>query len=455
MLLTISSEISGSKQGNRTIPGIRKIRRKATRTEKKLKRPAPEPTSSRNGFPPSIVKDRSSASARIVKKIEDPAPKKSRVGDAFAQSHPNKHRLKRASKEQKIDATLSPSSSLEPTNLSKRAKDRLAADDAEIAALEAALGVKGKKKLPKSFEEDGLDVLLEGLEEDPDGQENLKKRKRNEEEDWLQEKRKKARVADRDAEAAALEVSSSDDKDTGSSFGGLSDGENAFGEESEGYLSSEDPDDVTSTAMPAQRGIREDPYRAPATSATPAPKYVPPSLRTQTAVETEDLSRLRRHMQGLINRLSEANMLSILGETETLYRSHPRQHVSSTLLDILAGLLSDPSTLQDTFIILHAGFITAVCKTIGIDFGAQVIQRVDEEFQANYGVDADGKLKDKKLINLMSLMSQLYTFQMVGSKLLYDYIRLFLEDLSEDAAELLLKIVRSKIYLFLLPSTSS
>ncbi|KAL9576446.1 MAG: hypothetical protein Q9212_007090 [Teloschistes hypoglaucus] len=444
------SETSASKQRNRTIPGIRKDRRKAARTEKKLKKPAYEPTASRDGFRTSIGKNRSKDPATIVHKTEHTTLKKARVGDALGQSQPKSPQPKRVPKEQKIDLTPSLSSSPEPRNLSKGVKDRLAADDAEIAALEAALGVKGKKKLPKSFEEDGLDVLLEGLEDDVDGRGGLKKRKRSEGEEWLEEKRKKARVTDHDAKAAAVEVYSSDDEDTGSSFGGLGDGEDASddeipsaGEESDGYLSSEDLDNFASTATPAKKATRENPYHAPATSATPAPKYVPPSLRTQTASESEDLSRLRRRMKGLINRLSEANILSILGDIESLYRNQPRQHVSSTLLDILVGLLSDPSALQDTFIILHAGFVTAVYKMIGSDFGAQVIQRVDEEFGANYVVNADGRLKDKKLINLMSLVSQLHTFQMIGSKLLYDYIKLFIKELSEDTAELLLKILRN------------
>lgn len=460
-MLTNCSETSGSKQRNRTIPGIRKDRRKAARTEKKLKKPAYELTASKNGFHNSTVKNHLKGSVKIVQKAENTTPKKSRVKDALEQSQPKKHQPKRLSKDQKTDATPSPSPSPEPRIVSKGVKDRLAADDAEIAALEAALGVKGKKKLPKSFEEDGLDVLLEGLEDNLDGRGNLK-RKRNEGEEWLQEKRKKARVADCDAEAAAVELSSSDDEDPGSSFGGLSGGEDAFGddvpsadEESDGYFSSEDLNDDKSTATPAEKRIRENPYHAPATSATPAAKYIPPSLRTQTASETEDLSRLRRQVQGLINRLSEANILSILGDIESLYRNQPRQHVSSTLLDILVGLLSDPSTLQDTFVILHAGFVTAVFKMIGSDFGAQVIQRVDEEFCANYSVDEDGKLKDKRLINLMSLISQLYTFQMVGSKLLYDYIKLFIKDLSENSAELLLKILRSKVSFPLLPYTYS
>ncbi|KAL8695250.1 MAG: hypothetical protein Q9218_000288 [Villophora microphyllina] len=432
---------------NRTIPGIRKERRKAARTEKKSKKPAPGASNLRNNPRSHATKNASCNLARVSQKI---TLKEGGVKDASVQSQPRAQQQKRASKEKNASAISRPPSSPEPRHISKGVKDRLAADNAEIAALEAALGVKGKKKLPKSFEEDGLDVILDGLEEHLDGDGNVKKRKRKEEEGWLQEKRKKARIADADAGMAGAETFPSDEEGSENSFGGFSNEEDALGDnvlsaddDSEDYFSSEDPSDLKFTATPAKKVLRENPYRAPVTSAIPAPKYVPPSLRRHNSSETEDLSRLRRQIQGLVNRLSEANMLSILGDIETLYRSHPRQHVSSTSLDILLGLLSDPAVLQDTFVILHAGFVTSVYKTIGSDFGAQVIQRVDEEFCMSYETDAEEKLKDKKLTNLMSLISHLYTFQMVGSRLLYDYIKLFIRDLSEDSAELLLKIVRN------------
>lgn len=67
------------------------------------------------------------------------------------------------------DAVRSPRSFLTSpgSRPSKSVRDRLAADDAEIAALEKALGVKGSKKLPAAFEQDGLDLLLGGLDNDP------------------------------------------------------------------------------------------------------------------------------------------------------------------------------------------------------------------------------------------------------------------------------------------------
>lgn len=338
-----------------------------------------------------------------------------------------------------------------PNSLSQRVRDQLAVDDAEIEALERALGVKGKEKLPKAFENDGLDALLEDIDYAVD----LKgtrpgKRKISEEEEWLEKKRRKARVG-----SAAVEDCSDNRYSAGL------DGHTAF--ESEGStdesdeseeqriaLEEDEPESfsgVEDGILPREttRNKRENPYIAPKTSSTSTGpgKYLPPSLREQDAAGPEDLSQLRRQIQGLLNRLSEANIISLLGDIEKLYSSHPRRHVSTTLLDLLIGLLCDPSNLQDTFIILHAGFIAAVYKVSGTDFGAQAIERIDGEFNHYFSSNVGFENSGKRLTNLISLIAELYNFQVIGSNLIYDFVRLFLGNLSETNTELLLKIIRN------------
>ena len=111
----------------------------------------------------------------------------------------------------------------------------------------------------------------------------------------------------------------------------------------------------------------------------------------------------------------------------------------------MMGLLCDPTSLQDTFIILHAGFIAALYRVIGADFGAQTISRIDGEIAGLYRSRAQNEGNGKKLNNLVNLLARLYNFKLVGSSLVYDFIRVFIEDLSEVNAELLLKILRSKL----------
>ncbi|KAL4980390.1 hypothetical protein BDW66DRAFT_125104 [Aspergillus desertorum] len=311
--------------------------------------------------------------------------------------------------------------------VSKAVQDKLEQDDAEIAALEKKLGLK-KGKLPKSFAEDGLDELLGDL---GGGSADEDRKRKREADDWLRNKRRKAQGLPID------ESEESDSDDISDEDAEWFDDEEDMDESNE-----EDGGDESEKERPAPKK-RENPYVAPiAAAAEDKPgKYIPPSLREASNSESESLTRLRRQAQGHLNKLSEANLVSILAEFEKLYREYPRQNVTSTLITLFFGLICEKSALQDTFIILHAGFIAAVYKVMGMDVGAEIVQKIVETFDA--GGDERGKFEGKEMINLISLLSQLYNFHVVGSTLVFDYIRLFLQDINENNTELLLKVIRN------------
>ncbi|KAI9798813.1 MAG: hypothetical protein M1825_004986 [Sarcosagium campestre] len=326
---------------------------------------------------------------------------------------------------------------------------RLEEDDAEITMLEKKLGLKGKSKLPKSFEDDGLDVLLEGIDNAIIAPSSNTKRGRAEIE-WLQRKRRKAdgfaSVSDFSDDDAS-EVSEIFSEGIGSSI--VPDSEESGDEEEFAGFDSDEPRPTPVSKLRK----RENPYVAPqtASSTETPPKYVPPSLRQAPASETESLARLQRQAQGLLNRLSAANLAMIVSDVEQLYRQNPRQHVTSTIVDLLVGLLRDKAQHIDTFLILHAGFITAIYKIMGTDFAAAMIVRLIEEFDRAYAVEqqsgergGDNLLSgsgNKQCINVVSLIAELYKFQFVGSTLVFELLRLFLEELSEFNTELILRIV--------------
>ena len=320
---------------------------------------------------------------------------------------------------------------------SKAFRESAAQDDVEVLALEKKLGLKSKR-LPKSFGDDGLGDLLEGLDSDNDS----KKRKR-ENKEWLQRKRRavESEEEETDSDEVFNDVSSGD---FGESDSGLDDdlegqvsaspGSKDRVSDFEGFDSADEKEE---TAKPAPRK-RENPYVAPVSTGTT--KYVPPSRRAASNNDGEALQRLQRQIQGQLNKLSEANLVSILSEIEKLYQSHPRQDVTSTLINRLLDLFCDPSALQSTFVILHAAFIAAVYKVIGTDFGAELISRLVERLDEHYPGTTIGAGKEPT--NLISLLSHLYTFQVIGSRLPFDYIRILLDELSEPNTELLLRIVR-------------
>ena len=185
---------------------------------------------------------------------------------------------------------------------------------------------------------------------------------------------------------------------------------------------------------------RENPYVAPVAANTSTVKYVPPSRRKAPDTDTEALQRLRRQMQGHLNKLSEANIVTILSELEQLYQSQARQDVTSTFTDLLLTLFCDRSALQSTFVILYAAFIAAAYKIIGTDFGAEIVSKLVERLDEYY--PAFDSTTGKEAVNLISLISHLYTFHVIGSRLVFDYVRLLLEEMSEANTELLLRVVR-------------
>ena len=393
---------------------------------------------------------------------------------------------KNARQEPDLDDNFDAAKDAEVPRMSRTVRDRLAQDDAEIAALERKLGIKSKKRK----EGDALDDLLGDIDEAVKD-EKPSKRKLAEDEEWLNQKRRKVArsvsVADEDAATSddddtadeedqldsdlldesededddedgelegdsELEAALNGDSDDGMDLDMDSIGENGVDdddEESEDLEVTDDDfggfdEDEYEDEEPEKPKVRENPYLPPTTGSQttgpqiPAAKYVPPSLRKANASEDEEQKRLQRQVQGQINRLSEANMLSILQAVEKFYQDNPRQHVTSSLIDILVTSISDKASLLDTFLILHAGFMAAIYKVIGPDFGAQVIERVTSDMDRCLNDPASGKQAN----NLVSLLAELYNFQVIGPGIMFDYIRTFIQDISEENTELLLRVIR-------------
>lgn len=302
-------------------------------------------------------------------------------------------------------------------------------EDAEILALEKKLGMKGKPN--KAVFDDGFDDMLEGLEGSLD---SSKKRKR-EERDWLEQKRRRAQVPDKPSKSD--DIHDEDASLSEGSFQGF-DEDDTFSDEPD--ASQESDASIAPVESVRKPRVRENPYIAPVpANGTSTAKYIPPSLRKPPETDTAKLEKLRRQAQGSLNKLSEANIISIVDEFDKLYTTNPRQDVSTVLIDLLLAAFSDPSALQNTYIILHAAFIAALYKILGADFGAEMISRLVETFDRYY---KDPAVTGKESSNLTSLLANLFTFGVVSSPLLYDHIRLLLSDFGENSAELLLRIMR-------------
>ena len=453
--------IQGSDSGNgkRNAPS-RKEKRKQERLQKKSSRAQPKPKYTRR----AVAAREEIEESDEEDDVSSPPP----VSRKTTEEEPPalKSILKKQTAEKPTKATKQRPSSESPPPVprpSRGQRDKLAQDDAEIAALEKKLGMKKGKK-SKVSDEDGLDSLLDGIGEAVGLNGKSGKRKLDEDEEWLRQKRRRVGTTvekdgesdsedddeeglsfdeeDEELSGSDLGVDSEEDPEDDLSLEGDDTDEAGDGEDDNedfgGFDSDEEEEEEEEEAASVR--VRENPYVAPTTGdQVPAAKYVPPSLRGASTSDAESMQRLRRQVQGLLNRLSEANLLSILQSVEQLYQNNARQHVTTIIIDLLVGMLCDKSSLMDTFLILHAGFIAAIYKVIGTDFGAQVVERIVADFDTFSGQETAGK----QTSNLISLLAELYNFQVFGAAIVFDYIRLFIQDLSEDSTELLLRIIRN------------
>ncbi|KAJ7030363.1 hypothetical protein C8F04DRAFT_731475 [Mycena alexandri] len=193
----------------------------------------------------------------------------------------------------------------------------------------------------------------------------------------------------------------------------------------------------------------------------PGTAYIPPHLRNRPRDEADSelIIKLTRQLKGLLNRMTEQNIASILDSIEEIYRNHRRNDVTSTLTTLIVDGISAHSSLLDSYVVLYAAFVSSLHKIIGIEFAAFFVQRVVEAYEQHYAelkdvdtapvpvpekTQTDASTSGKECSNLIVLVSELYNFQVISCVLVFDLIRGLLDtDLSEFSVELLLKIVRN------------
>lgn len=209
---------------------------------------------------------------------------------------------------------------------------------------------------------------------------------------------------------------------------------------SEDEMSEDDEEESDEEEEEGPRRVKENPYVAPTTT-TPG-KYVPPSKRRlleAASGESEETIRLKKQVKGLLNRVSESNIGSILTEIDSLYLNHSRSVINSVITDVILESISLQGRLNEQFLIVHAAFAAALYRTVGVEFGAHFVQTLVETFDKHYNNDAKGK----ESVNLLALLSQIYSFQVVSCNLIYDFIRMLLDGINEPKTELLLKLIDS------------
>ncbi|KFP13423.1 Nucleolar MIF4G domain-containing protein 1, partial [Egretta garzetta] len=174
-----------------------------------------------------------------------------------------------------------------------------------------------------------------------------------------------------------------------------------------------------------------------------ATKYVPPQVRkaqeTLDEKKREELGRLKKMVNGLINRLSEPNLSSISGQMEELYMANSRKDMNETLTDILMNACVTAIAMPARLMMEHVLLVSVLHHNIGIEVGAHFLEAVVKKFDELCKSDAEGK----ECENLLALIAHLYNFHVVHSLLIFDILKKLVSTFTEKEIELILFLLKN------------
>ena len=177
-------------------------------------------------------------------------------------------------------------------------------------------------------------------------------------------------------------------------------------------------------------------------------KYIPPHLRAQSdGGKSDKYLRLERQLKGLLNRLSDANLESILAGIEESLSSNSRHDVTAVVTDVLLSYIGDQAMMLESFIVTYAGLVASLHQVVGIEFAAHFIQTTVERFDASRklyleSADLNKESTSKRCINYAVLVAVLYNMHVVSCLLVYDMVRIAINSLSELDVEVLLSFLK-------------
>ncbi|NWH32278.1 NOM1 protein, partial [Chloropsis hardwickii] len=171
--------------------------------------------------------------------------------------------------------------------------------------------------------------------------------------------------------------------------------------------------------------------------------YVPPQMRkvqeTLDDKKREELGRLKKMVNGLINRLSEPNLSSISGQMEELYMANSRKDMNDTLTDILMNACVTAVAMPARLMMEHVLLVSILHHNVGIEVGAHFLEAVVKKFDELCKSDAEGK----ECENLLALIAHLYNFHVVHCLLIFDILKKLVSTFTEKEIELILFLLKN------------
>ena len=181
-------------------------------------------------------------------------------------------------------------------------------------------------------------------------------------------------------------------------------------------------------------------------------KYLPPAVRKALEAkqgQSEEkkilLQRLAKQLKGQLNRLAETNMAGIAKFVEGSYRQHARNDVNQTITDLTISALVLPTLTPNRLVMEHAMLLAILHANVGTEVGAHFLQNVVKLFSNTYAKAVTSKEdgESKEVHNLLLIISYVFSFKMVGARLVFDMLDVLVETFSELDIELVLLALRN------------
>ncbi|KAG7555645.1 Initiation factor eIF-4 gamma MA3 [Arabidopsis suecica] len=154
-------------------------------------------------------------------------------------------------------------------------------------------------------------------------------------------------------------------------------------------------------------------------------KYVAPHLRSQAKSESEELTKMRTRIKGLLNKMAESNVETITAELASIYRSVARSVSSQIFCEEVLTTYARGNEQYAVF----ASFIAGMACLVGMDFSAKLIASLAKSFEDEY------QKEDSLSLNGISLLlSYLCILGVCSSDLIYDFLMTLGKRLTKVAA---------------------
>ncbi|VDD87900.1 unnamed protein product [Enterobius vermicularis] len=322
------------------------------------------------------------------------------IFESFAQKNSREKKKKRLKRKRKSFKELNGSSALKDGNSQKLELVRgIEDDEAELERLSKKLGYRRTRsqKLPRAFNAEGLDYLLEVCD-------NIKK-----------------------SEAWYSSPKNEDSVEQGFSL--VSESSSLLEEDCEGEFETDDEKEIEEHVRTESSGgeeFTEDIYGR--TVAKKTGMVIVPTSNVQKkfrefredniVTDDEEREKLERTLRGLVNRLNENTIVGSVKTVKELFSSHSHNNVKSLLYLSLLNIVVVEYRLPDRILIELALFIALLHILVSADISSHFV----ESFVLEYLKRMQLLGEDKSLENMSLLLAELFNFKVIKSTVIGDVV---------------------------------